>query len=163
MTIIIWRGIILNRNHIPFQQSRSQNSWKRLIGLILKIAILLPFQLTYSTRPNRQRSVSIAINIVLRFYKIFRGILNTEEISERSFLLSTLMLHLKTTNYYAMMLRSKFFIKKQHNIEEIKRQLYFCNCILNSNPKEYQIWTYKKLIFDTFKGLVNQSEELYQN
>lgn len=43
------------------------------------------------------------------YYRMFRFVLNTEEISERCFVLTTLLLNLKMSSYYAMMLRKQYF------------------------------------------------------
>ena len=83
--------------------------------------------------------------------------LQKEEISKRSYVLTSLILKIKQNNYYALMLRKDYFlsleIDKQMLVEEIK----FMNYLLNINPKEYQFWVYKKHIFQQFKT-VNSGE-----
>jgi hypothetical protein len=51
----------------------------------------------------------ILLKIDEQYYRMFRFVLNTEEITERSFVLTTFMLELKMSNYYAMMIRKKYF------------------------------------------------------
>lgn len=87
--------------------------------------------------------------------------LNNEEASPRSYLLSTLILRLKSTNYYALMLRSRYFFSSEQDLAAIEREVYFANCLLSLNAKEYQVWTYKKQLFNRFSDLVGQSLMLY--
>lgn len=73
------------------------------------------------------------------------------------------MLKLKTTNYYALMLRSKYYFSQQHDIEDIIKEIFFANCLLNDNSKEYQLWTYKKKLFTDYKEMIVKREDAYQS
>jgi protein farnesyltransferase/geranylgeranyltransferase type-1 subunit alpha len=98
-----------------------------------------------------------------KYYQFFRGLLNNEEASPRSYLITTLILRLKSTNYYALMLRSKYFFSQEQGLEAIEREVYFANCLLSLNAKEYQLWTYKKQLFKRYSGVVNQGLMLYHS
>lgn len=74
--------------------------------------------------------------------------LNTEECSERCFALTTLMLKIKLNNYYALMLRKSYYISLPHNENRFIQEIAFINYLLTCNTKEYQLWTYKKQLFE---------------
>lgn len=74
--------------------------------------------------------------------------------------MTTYLLKASTNNYYALMLRKKYVFNElvtsqiSKNCEEssfnaiktqiFERELNFMNNLLDDNPKEYHIWTYKK-------------------
>lgn len=93
----------------------------------------------------------LLIDIDARYYRMFRFVLNTEEISERCFVLTTLMLELKMSNYYAMMLRRQYFTAISFDMVKMAKEITFINHLLSSNSKEYQLWTYKKHLFKLYK------------
>jgi len=66
--------------------------------------IWVTHQGTQPTSSSQKNNVHI-FQIDERYYRMLRFVLNTEEISERCFDLTTLLLNLKISNYYAMMLR----------------------------------------------------------
>ena len=73
------------------------------------------------------------------------------------------MLRLKTTNYYALMLRGKYYFSQQHDAKDITQEIHFTNCLLNENPKEYQVWTYKKKLFTEYREFIVAREDVYQS
>jgi hypothetical protein len=91
-----------------------------------------------------------------KYYQLFRLLLNKAETSFRGYVLTSLILRLKSTNYYALMLRSAYFFSQQNDLAAIEKEIFFANCLLNINGKEYQMWTYKKQILkkcaDQFAG-----------
>lgn len=72
------------------------------------------------------------------------------------------MLELKMSNYYAMMIRKKYFTTLGFDGVKMGEELAFVNHLLGYNSKEYQLWTYKKDLFKLHKEECVKNPNFYE-
>jgi protein farnesyltransferase/geranylgeranyltransferase type-1 subunit alpha len=54
-------------------------------------------------------------------------------------------------------------MEQPYNEGDLARELFFINCLLNSNGKEYQLWTYKKRLIQHFKTNLTNFDAIYSS
>lgn len=87
---------------------------------------------------------------------IFRSILEKNEISERVFLLTKLIIEASSTNYMGWYIRRKCLDVLQLSNEDNKNELDWMNEVTLQNPKNYQLWNHRKIVVDRLSSYSNE-------
>ncbi len=85
----------------------------------------------------------------------FKAVLHLDEISERVFFLSQIMIEVSVSNYMAWYIRRKCI----DNLDFDKNdELIWLNKMTVENPKNYQLWNHRKIITELISNYDNEIE-----